>query len=242
MLFMNTYKRKNSISNSLLVVIVSIVFVLIIALGVTFAWLTDSFKDEGGGTIGEVGIEIYSGETLISGKKQENGTYLVGTTLEVVLSDNLNTATPINLSVKNTGNIPGIVKCLIVVTADEVLYDHEENELKGAYNIIQTAQVSVNQSGWVTLFDNELIDDQNFFNSFYNSKLEGGATQSVISSLTPLVEGTQSSKVFVFVRAEIVAYSGNAYQVDSVESPVEAKDKPFGVLSSEFLKKWTAWQ
>lgn len=32
----------------------------------------------------------------------------------------------------------------------------------------------------------------------------------------------------------IVAYSGNAYQVDTAENPVADIDKPFGVLTPEF--------
>lgn len=239
---MKMYKQKNSISENLLFIVVSIVFALMIVLGVTFAWFTDSFTKDGGGTIGEVGIEIYNGETLISGTKQEDGTYLVGTILKVTMPDSLNTTLPVDLKIKNTGNIPGIVRCLVVATTDEILYDHEENELKGAYSILGTSQLKVEQTNWVNLYDHELINDQNYFNSFYNSQIAGGATQSVVTGLTGKVEGMQSSKVFVFVRAEIVAYSGNAYQVDTPQNPVDAVDKPFGVLTAAFLEQWTAWK
>ncbi len=240
---MKIYKQKNLISENILFVIVSIVFALMIVLGVTFAWFTDSFtKEDDGGTIGEVGIEIYSGDTVINGTKQEDGTYLVGTILQTTMPNTLNTTIPIDIKIKNTGNIPGIVRCLVVATNDEILYDHEENELQGAYSILSTSALKVEQTGWVNLYDHELINDQNYFNSFYNSQLAGGATQNVATGLTGLTEGMQGSKVFVFVRAEIVAYSGNAYQVDTPENPVDAVDKPFGVLTAAFLQQWTAWK
>ncbi len=239
---MQNNKGKSLIKDNFMTIIVAILFALMIAVGVTFAWLTDSFNDEGDAVIGEVGIEIYNNGTKVSGVKGDDGTYTIGTSIVLNTGANLNEAVPTNITIKNTGNIPGIVRCLIVVTNDEVMFDHEENTLAGAYNIIANNQLRVNQTDWVTLYDNELINDQNYFNSFYNKQIEGGASQKVIDSITPLVEGTNSATVYVFIRAEIVAYSGNAYQVDTPENPTLDKDKPFGVLTTDFLNTWTAWQ
>lgn len=240
---MKVYKKKNSISNSFMMTIVAILFALVVGVGITFAWFTDSFTDEGEGVIGEVGIEIYNGDTKINGEIQADGSYVAAATLSVTLSDTLNTSIPFGLKVKNTGNIPGIVRCLFVVTTDDILYDHEGNLVGGAYNIVRLDQIAVGQDGWVTRFDNVLINDQYFYNAFLNSQIEGGATKVLASSFTPLLDGMQSTKINIFVRADIVAYSGNAYQVDTETTPVNPEDKPFGVLPEDFLNNtWTAWK
>ncbi|MBR2467821.1 MAG: hypothetical protein IKB42_02135 [Clostridia bacterium] len=240
---MSVYKRKNSITNGWLITLILVVFALMIGVGITFAWFTDLFNDEGEATIGEVGIEIYNGDTKINSEVLADGTLLAATSLTVNLPGELNTTLPYDLKVKNTGNIPGIVRCLFVITTDDILYDHEGNLVGGAYNIVPMQQLTIGQTGWVVRHDNELLNDQYFYNAFLNSQLEGGADVQLLTGLTPIVDGLQGRTLHIFVRAEIVAYSGNAYQVDTPENPVEDKDKPFGVLPADFLNNtWTAWK
>ena len=67
-------------------------------------------------------------------------------------------------------------------------------------------------------------------------------SKPLITSVTPIADGFEEQTIYIFVRAEIVAYSGNAYQVDTPATPVQDKDKPFGVLTPQFLEQWTAWK
>ena len=213
-------------NNSFFIIMTAIALCLVVAIGVTFAWLTDIVEKEGNATIGEVGIEIYDGETRLNGVKLEDGSYAIGKPLEIVFGE-LNT--------------PGIVKCLVTISTNEGPHDHH-TDLDGALFMLKTNQASIVQNGWVNLYDDPIISDQYFFNSFLNEQLPAGATKNVIASLTPIASGLENTSVFIRLRAMIVAYSGNAYQVDTAENPVADIDKPFGVLTPEFLEQWTAWK
>lgn len=226
--------------NSFFVIMFSVALCLIVAIGVTFAWLTDLVNKQGNATIGEVGIEIYNGETKLNGTILEDGTYAVGSPLELTLGE-LNAAVNVDLSVKNTGTIPGIVKCFIAISTNEGPHDHF-TDLGDSLFSVNMSQASIIQNNWVMLHDNPLINDQYFFNSFLNEQLPAGASKNVISSLTPIANGLENTIIYIRIHAMIVAYSGNAYQIDSPENPVENKDKPFGVLTPEFLELWTAWR
>ena len=234
-------KDNNSLkNNSFFIIMTAIALCLVVAIGVTFAWLTDIVEKEGNATIGEVGIEIYDGETRLNGVKLEDGSYAIGKPLEIVFGE-LNTPINLNLQIKNTGTIPGIVKCLVTISTNEGPHDHH-TDLDGALFMLKTNQASIVQNGWVNLYDDPIISDQYFFNSFLNEQLPAGATKNVIASLTPIASGLENTSVFIRLRAMIVAYSGNAYQVDTAENPVADIDKPFGVLTPEFLEQWTAWK
>lgn len=223
------------IDNRVIIAIFSVAIALVLALGITFAWLTDIFQDKGNSTIGEVGIELYNGDTKINGTIKDDGTYNVGATVKVALGA-LNETKALDVRVKNTGTIPGIVRCFVVISSDEGPVDHY-TDLAGAKFIIKTNQMNMTQTNWVNLYDHELINDLYAFNSFLNEQLNAGTTKKIIDNITPTVSGLDNTDVFVHIRAEIVAYSGNAYQVNA-----DDKDKPFGVLTSDFLEQWTAWK
>jgi predicted ribosomally synthesized peptide with SipW-like signal peptide len=218
----------------------SIAMVLIIVIGVTYAWLSDIKNKYGNAIIGEVGIEFYSNGTQLGGEVLEDGSYVVGIPLEVTFGE-LNSKVTFDLTVKNTGTIPGIVRCFIAITDDEGPHNHY-TDLDGAHWIIQTNQVAIEQDNWVTLYDDPDISDQYFFNSFLNEQLAAGASKTIIKSATPYADGMQNKTVYIYIRADIVAYSGNAYQVDTEAKPTADIDKPFGVLTDEFLEIWTAWK
>lgn len=237
---MNKIFDKTNKGNRFLIIMCSIAMVLVVAIGVTFAWLTDIENETGNATIGEVAIEFYSSGNKLNGELLEDGSYVVGVPLEVSFTS-LNTEVPVDLTVKNTGTIPGIVKCVIAITDDEGPHNHY-TDLEGAHWIIQTSQLRVKQENWVTLYDDPDISDQYFFNSFLNEKLNAGQSKSVISSFTALADGMEEKSIYVYLRAEIVAHSGNAYQVDTPAKPTADIDKPFGVLTEEFLNIWTAWK
>ncbi len=238
---MKNIKKENFLkSNSFFVFMLAIALSLMVAIGITFAWLTDIVSKQNNATIGEVGIEIYNGETKLNGKILEDGSYSIGSPLEIQLGE-LNTAINLNLNIKNTGTIPGIVKCLITISTNEGPHDHH-TDLDGALFLVKTNQAQIVQNNWVTLYDDPLIADQYFFNSFLNEQIGAGETKNVISSFTPTASGLENTSIYIRIRAMIVAYSGNAYQIDSAENPVADKDKPFGVLSTEFLNTWTAWK
>ena len=218
----------------------SIAMVLIIVIGVTYAWLTDIKSKYGDAIIGEVGIEFYSNGTQLGGQVLEDGSYVVGIPLEVTLGE-LNSKVTFDLTVKNTGTIPGIVRCFIAITDDEGPHNHY-TDLDGAHWIIQTNQAEIEQDNWVTLYDDPDISDQYFFNSFLNEQLPAGESKTIIKSITPYADGMQNKSIYIYIRADIVAYSGNAYQVDTEAKPTADIDKPFGVLTDEFLEIWTAWK
>ncbi len=232
--------NKSIFNNRFFIFMCSVALVLVVAIGVTFAWLSDLVTNEGDATIGEVGIEIYNNGVKINGEIAEDGSYMAGAPVAVTFGTD-KSAISLNLSVKNTGTIPGIVKCFIAITDDQGPHNHY-TDLEGAQWIIQTNQVSVTQNNWVTLYDDPDISDQYFYNSFLNEQLAANATKNIISSVQPIADGFEEQTIYIFIRAEIVAYSGNAYQVDTPQNPVQDKDKPFGVLTTEFLQTWTAWK
>lgn len=233
-------KDKSIFNNRFLIIMCSVALVLVVAIGVTFAWLSDITEQLGNSTIGEVGIEIYYNGTKVNGEIAEDGSYTIGVPVSVTFGADKSTVS-FDLSVKNTGTIPGIVKCFISITDDDGPHDFNTN-LEGAQWVLQTNQISITQTNWVNLYEDPDISDQYFFNSFLNEQLAANASKNIISSVTPIADGFEEQTIFIFVRAEIVAYSGNAYQVDTAENPVADKDKPFGVLTPEFLEQWTAWK
>ena len=156
---MKNIKKENFLkSNSFFVFMLAIALSLMVAIGITFAWLTDIVSKQNNATIGEVGIEIYNGETKLNGKILEDGSYSIGSPLEIQLGE-LNTAINLNLNVKNTGTIPGIVKCLITISTNEGPHDHH-TDLDGALFLVKTNQAQIVQNNWVTLYDDPLIADQ----------------------------------------------------------------------------------
>lgn len=232
--------NKSIFNNRFFVFMCSVALLLVVAIGVTFAWLSDIITNTGDATIGEVAIEIYNNGTKINGEVAEDGSYVAGVPVAVTFGADKSSVS-VDLSVKNVGTIPGIVKCFIAITDDQGPHNHY-TDLEGAQWIIQTNQVGITQNNWVTLYDDPAISDQYFFNSFLNEQLEANASKNIISSVTPVADGFEEQTIYIFIRAEIVAYSGNAYQVDTAENPVADKDKPFGVLTAEFLEQWTAWK
>ena len=232
--------NKSIFNNRFFVIMCSVALILVLAIGITFAWLSDLVTKEGDATIGEVAIEIYNNGTKINGVLAEDGSYMAGAPVAITFGPD-KSAISVNLSVKNTGTIPGIVKCFVAITDDQGPHNHY-TDLEGAQWIIQTNQVSITQPNWVTLYDDPDISDQYFFNSFLNEQLAANESKPLITSVTPIADGFEEQTIYVFVRAEIVAYSGNAYQVDTPATPVQDKDKPFGVLTPQFLQQWTAWK
>lgn len=237
---MRKQRTSSLIDNRLIIAIFSVAIVIVMGLGVTFAWLTDRYNKKGDTTIGQVGIEIYSGTTKLNGTLDADGNYTVGQPLKVEFGA-LNTKKTVDISIKNTGTIPGIVRCFIAITTDEGPHDHY-TDLDGAKYVVKTNQMSITQNNWVTLYDDELINDCYYFNSFLNEQIPANTSKSIISDMTPIADGLNNTSVYVYIRAEIVAYSGNAYQVDTVDNPVADIDKPFGVLTTDFLNTWTAWR
>ena len=91
------------------------------------------------------------------------------------------------------------------------------------------------------LYDNALLEGVYSYNLFLNKVLAPNEEQAIYTDLTALGDLAEKT-IYIRLRADIVAHSGNAYQIDSAENPVLDKEKPFGVLTEEFLNIWTAYK
>lgn len=229
-------KRKNIINISIIVLCLSLIALII---GYSFAWLTDIFNDDENANIGEVKIEIYDGETKLNGIEKEDGSYELGTAYAVNLGD-VGSKAELNLKVKNTGTINGIVRCFVTIST--VVGPSEGfTDLDGAMYLATNNQLTVESPDWVDLYDDPDLVGVYGYNMFLNKVLAPNAENKIFNSFT-VVSEVENTTVYVKLRADIVAHSGNAYQIDSTENPVADKDKPFGVLTKEFLDVWTAYK
>ena len=59
--------NKSIFNNRFFVIMCSVALILVLAIGITFAWLSDLVTEEGDATIGEVAIEIYNNGEKING-------------------------------------------------------------------------------------------------------------------------------------------------------------------------------
>lgn len=232
----NNKKQKSLINISTIVVGLMLIALII---GYSFAWLTDIFNDDGNANIGEVKIEIYDGDTKLNGTQKEDGSYELGSAYAVNLGDVGSVAT-LNLKVKNTGTINGIVRCFVTIST--VVGPSEGfTDLDGASYLATDKQLTVESPDWVDLYDDPLLEGVYGYNMFLNKVLAPNADNLIFTNFK-VVDEVANTTVYVKLRADIVAHSGNAYQIDSEENPVADKDKPFGVLTKEFLDSWTAYK
>lgn len=216
-----------------LLIALTAIVLFAVTLGFTIAYLTDEYEQTNDPVIGTVGIEIFTqeGSERISGYLNEQGQYVLGQAYSFTLTSGEN---DIDLWIKNTGDINGIVKIFLSVSfpATEI-----ENEV-----ILNSSQVTLASSNWV---NNYIAGSTVYaFESFYNNKLQPNTLTRVINSITLSAgnQGLVGKTVNVNLRAEIVAHSGNAYLLNSQGTPVAPADYPFGELSPAFLTQWTAWQ
>lgn len=232
----------NSKRNFNKIAFITCVVVLLVFLGsfigVTIAWLSKTEENNGGVDIGEVSIQIVSGENVLNGSLNEDGEYVLGTPYEVTLGQK-NTETPIELSIKNTGTIPGLVRLHLSVTLKQTPANADEhiNPI-----LIKTSDVSMLPNGWVNYYEMPEQEDVYSYDTYLNTKLNANNSFSVATSAIALTDDMVNKTIVFELRAEIIAYSGNAYQIDTPENPVPNQDKPFGNLSEEFLNIWTAWR
>ena len=146
----------------------------------------------------------------------------------------------LNLKVKNVGTINGIVRCFVTIST--VVGPSEGfTDLDGASYLATSKQLKVESPDWVDLYDDPLLEGVYGYNMFLNKVLAPDAENIVFTNFTVLSE-VENTTVYVKLRADIVAHSGNAYQIDNDQNPVADKDKPFGVLTKEFLDIWTAYK
>jgi hypothetical protein len=106
-------------------------------------------------------------------------------------------------------------------------------------SIIFSSDATVLNNGWVNSFSDA---DLYSFYSFYNTKLTPNTLTSVITSITPTNSNAANKAIEITIRADVVAYSGNAYKKESQGQVISDIEKPFGNLNSQFLSTWTAWQ
>lgn len=228
-------KILNALHNPKIKLIAALVAIVLLAvtLGFTIAYLTDAYEETNDPVIGSVGIEVYTneGNQRISGFLNQDDEYVLGQAYSFALALGEN---DVDLWIKNTGTINGLVKIFISVTlpATEL-----ENEI-----ILTTGQVTLTSANWV----NSYIAGSSVhaFESFYNNKLAPNTLTRVLNSIT-VPAGSESlvgKTVNINLRAEIVAHSGNAYLLESEGATINPTDYPFGPLSSAFLNDWTAWQ
>lgn len=232
----NVNKKKNLIKALVIVVCLSLIAIII---GYSFAWLTDIFNKEGSATIGEVKVEILDGETKINGEENASGSYVMGSAYAVNLGD-VGSEVALNLKVKNTGSINGIVRCFVTISTS-VGPNEGFTDLGGAENLANDSQLTVESPDWVNLYDDPLLEGVYSYNMFLNKVLQPNATNNVFVKFR-VVSQVENTTVYVKLRADIVAHSGNAYQIDSAANPTPNNEKPFGVLTPEFLELWTAYR
>lgn len=233
---MKSLNKKNSI---LLAALLALVVVALVT-GFTLAYLTDLFEsDNDPATVGTVSVAFYNAQgTLLSGYVDQNEDYILGSPVTVTLSNTLNTPAGVDAYVKNTGNIPILVRVLIAVTVADENADNDGL-------LLSESDLTMTNTGWVNqfLFSGETAGQRTYyFYGYYNSKLAANASAQVIVSLSPKIADYLGETVSVALRADAVAYSANAYLQEDNGATIADADKPFGVLTTEFLALWTAWE
>ncbi len=232
----NVNKRK-----TILTIAIALMLLAIITTA-SLAFLTDIFETDNTATVGSVKAGLYNnnGNTLISGY-ENGGQYILGAPILVTLGGTANQPTNVDLWVKNTGTINGLVRVLITIT-----YTPENDT-----NMLQLTETvaSITNTGWVNQFaDTSTAGTRVFYlYAYYNSQIAPNTAVRVLNSITPKTAAALSAEVEITVRADMVAYSGNAYKIEAAGTTVPSADKPFkdftsADLTSAFLTSWTAWQ
>ncbi len=238
------FKLKQNNSINITIIVCAVVLMVAIIASATFAWLTDYVERDGSATIGDVRIEIYDGNTKLNSYTEEGGAVVLGTPYHLQFTSEGQIIVP-TLSIKNTGTINGIVRCFVSITTTDGISDNHHTDLDGSKYLLDENQLAAVNSDWVTAYDIDLMEGIHSYNMFLNKVLAPNATNVVFDSLEYL-GGLFTGNVYIELRADIVAYSGNAYQVDTESNPTDSIDKPFKVggqdLTPEFLEIWTAWK
>ena len=211
-----------------LTIAISVFLAVVLATGITLAVLTDLFTDTSTPTIGSIEAGLYtdSGATLISGTYDGTNGYIIGSPIIITLPGSMSPGTAtLDLSIKNTGTIDAIARIFISIHYDGL--------------VAGTSQLAFNNAGWVNSFESA---GTWFLYSYYNSVATPNTVIPIGTTIQVLDEDLLNKNVEIMVRVDMVAYSGNAYQIEADGATVADADKPFGVLDSGFLSGWTAWQ
>lgn len=255
--------KKDKYQKSFLIVGIVALLSFCIAIGTTLAWLFATYEipspsDNGSLELGQVDVEIYNGSTLISASPRAEITLAGG-----------NATRSIPLSIRNVGNIKGLVRVTLTITTVD------------GRSLMNGSEMTVTfGSGWIYNFPDStwqgntpgsVINGQMYYNSqiepytlssFNESdeKVTETKTENAVPVLTSISVGGAyiNTALKVTITADICAYNGNVYSkilednatVGSDQYPVEAY--PFGVfetiptgLKNEgkvFTNYWTAWK
>lgn len=235
-----------------------------IAIGTTLAWLFVTYEipspsDNGALELGEVSLEIYNGSTLLSGTPRSEITLAGGSTTR-----------DIPLSIRNTGNIKGLVRVTITIAKADgsALFN---NGIDMTINFGNDWVYNFPTSNWETNAPGVIPSGQ----MYYNKQIEpytlstfdesgNKVTNTVSANAVPVLtsitvgEAHKNSALKVTITADICAYNGNIYSkimddnatVGTDEYPVTAY--PFGIFETVpegrnnagkvFTDYWTAWQ
>lgn len=222
-------------NKAVLFTVLSAVFLaIVLATSLTLAVLTDLFTDTSNPNIGEISAGLYTngGSTLISGTYDETEGYLIGSPILVTMPSSVGGTTALDLYVKNTGTINALVRIQLSI------YQPTATE-EDPQALATTAQLALSNTGWINDFPSA---GSWYLYSYYNSVLAPNTPVSIGATLEALNNTLLNENVELMIRVDMIAHSGNAYQLEDDGQTVADEDKPFGVLDSGFLSSWTAWQ
>ena len=248
--------RKHQIAFTVLLLVV--ILCSCVLVGSVLAWLKDDDDVDSNGQIhlGEIGLAIYYNESLIS-----NGQ-------EISITGN-NSIRNINLKVRNTGTVSGLVRATISIYYKDSSGESVPFEIVASPT--EAGQATFSALSWVyDMAEGEANTDVNLGGGvsagqmFYNAKLEpymtkrlvdnGDGTTSVIEQEVPanavnvvsqiLLSSAQSNEtIYIKVTVDGVAQAGNIYKkINAGETSAEdipVEAYPFGTPES-LPEIWTA--
>lgn len=247
--------------NILITALLVAVFIAI-TLSFTLAYLTATFENDPGDstTIGTVATNLY----YYNGSTYELLTPAVAEEpLEFTLNvTSKNTTVPLNLFIKNDGDIDTIAMLNIGVTYNDTLLLNTSNATftnTGWVNMstLDNAKYSANTVSYTEEFGGFTLPTNLFFNAYLNSKLTVAKGYVPVGSL--LIKNEFAEEVSVAnplqlnftISLQSVAHSANAYQYPEVQrlanpiGPFEYTyaDSATPHFAQAFLNSvWTAWK
>lgn len=202
---------------SLLIVVVILSCVLV---GSLIAWLQKEYlRMSDGVRLGEVKLELYADNTLVSGTTSphttDNGETWECTNPYIVPTSSTTTRT-LNLKVRNTGTIDALLRATIRVYSGE----STQALLSSIPTVLGNGAISIsmNTPDWIHNFpaENTIASGNMYLNKLISPYVVNGETktENEISIITTIVvpDGYENNELKVSVTLDAVAYSGNIYK------------------------------
>ena len=244
------------------VVLLIVLLTCCVFTGSILAWLKDKDTNSSSGEleIGSVDFEIYSGNTKLTTIRNSADEKVVLTTSSPLVVTGNSAIRNIDLKIRNTGTVTAIMRVTLSI------YFENDNGVRSVCLLSDTPtlfnQIDITNDGWINDFAPGVAMGYSYYNGQikpYTIRTVGtdgtvtstDKTENAVSVLTQILASSTatSTKYYVDVSVEGVAYSGNIYKEEAdrdadleYEIPAEgAGVYPFGKLEN-IPSLWTAWQ